>query len=74
MALRRHLPGVPDESGLGDYRDDAKGVLAFLLGLVGPGNSRSSYNSLWYARGPGGIGNRNSDCASWTLPPSYSAT
>ena len=74
MALGRYLSGVPDGSGLGDYWDDAKGVLAFLLGPTGLDSSRGSYSSLWYACGPGGISNKSSDYASWTLPPSYSAT
>ena len=68
MALGQYLSGVPDESSLGDYRDDAEGVLAFLLGLAGLGSSRGSCNSPW-----GGIGNKSSDCVSWIPLPSYSA-
>ena len=74
MALGQYLSGVPNRSGLDDHWNDAEGASAFLLGLAGPDSSRGSYSFLWYVRGPGGIGNKSSNCASWTPPPSYSAT
>ena len=74
MALGQYFSRVPDGSGLGDYWDDAEGVSAFLLGPASLDSSRGSYSSPWYARGPDSISNKSSDCALWTLPPSYSAT
>ena len=74
MALGQHLSGVPGEFGFDEHWNDVEGALAFLLVLVGQVNSRGSYSPLWHVRGPGGIGNRSSNCASWILPPSYSAT
>ena len=68
MALGQYLSGVLDGSSLGDYWDDAEGVSDFLLRLAGSDSSRGSYSSPWYARSPGGIGNRGFDYASWTLP------
>ena len=72
MALGQYLSRVPNGSGLGDYWDDVEGVLAFLLGPTSPDSSRGSCSFLWYARGPSGIGNKSSDYASWTPPPSRS--
>ena len=74
MALGQYLSGVPDGSGLDDHWNDAEGTSAFLLGLASPDSSRGSCSSLWYVRGPGGIGNKSSDCTSWIPSPSYSAT
>ena len=74
MALGQYLSGAPNRFSLDDHWNDAEGALAFLLGLAGPGNSRGSYSPPWYVCGPGGIGNKSSNCASWILPPSYSAT
>ena len=74
MALGQYLFGVPDESGLGDYRNDAEGASAILLGLAGLDSSRGSCSFPWYVRGPGGIGNKSSDYALWILLPSYFAT
>ena len=74
MALGQYLYGAPDRFGLDDHWNDAEGALAFLLGLAGPGSSRGSCSPLWYVRGPGGIGNKSFDYASWIPPPSYSAT
>ena len=72
--LRAASLGVPSGSGLDDHWNDAEGASTSLLEPIGPDSSRSSCSSPWYVRGPGGIGNKSSDCASWTLPPSYSAT
>ena len=69
--LRQYLFGVPDGFGVDDHWNDTEGALTFLLGLADPG---SSCSSPWYIRGPGDIGNKSSDCASWIPPPSYSAT
>ena len=74
MALGQYLSGVPDGSGLDDHWNDAEGTSAFLLGLASPDSSRGSCSSPWYVRGPGGIGNKSSDCTSWIPSPSYSAT
>ena len=74
MALRQYLSGVPGGSGLDDHWNDAEGASTFLLGLVGPDSSKGSCSFSWYVRGLGDIGNKCSDCALWTLPPSYSAT
>ena len=74
MALGQHLFGVLDGLGFDDHWNDAEGTLAFLLGLAGPGNSRRSCGPPWYAHGPGGIGSKSSNCASWIPPPSYLAT
>ena len=74
MALGQYLSRAPDEFGLDDHWNDAEGALAFLLGLVGLGNSRGSCSPPWCARGPGGIGNKSSGYASWIPPPFYSAT
>ena len=74
MALGQYLSGAPDRFGLNDHWNDAESALDFLLGLVGPGSSRGSYNPLWYVRSPGGIDNKSFDCASWIPLPFYSAT
>ena len=74
MALGQYPSWLPDGPGLDDHWNDAEGASAFLPGLAGPGSSRGSCSSPWYVRGPGGIGNKSSDRASWTLPPSYSTT
>ena len=74
MVLGQYLSGVLDGFGLDDHWDDAEGASAFLLGLAVLDSSRGSYSSSRYVRGPGGIGNKSSDCALWTLPPFYSAT
>ena len=73
MALGQYLSRVPDGSGHNDHWNDVEGASAFLFGLAGPDGSRGSSSSPWYVRGPGGIGNKSSDYASWTLSPSYSA-
>ena len=74
MASRQHFFGVPSESGLDDRWNDAKDASTFLLRPTGPDGSRDSYNSPWYIHGPDDIGNKSSDCTSWILSPSYSAT
>ena len=74
MASGQHFFGVPGESGLDDRWNDAEGASAFTLRLAGPDSFRGSCSSPWYVYGPSGIGNKSFDCASWTLPPSYSAT
>ena len=74
MALGQYLSGAPDGFGLDDHWNDAEGALTFLLELAGLGSSRGSCSPPWYVRGPGGIGNKSSDCASWIPPPSYSVT
>ena len=74
MASGQRFSGVLDGLGFDDHWNDAEGALAFLLGLASPGNSRGSYSPPWYVRGPGGIGNKSSNCTSWIPPPSYSAT
>ena len=74
MALGQYLSRAPDGFGLDDHWNDAEGVLAFLLGLAGPGNSKGSCSPPWYVRGSGSIGNKSSDCALWIPSPSYSAT
>ena len=74
MALGQYLSGVPDGSSLDDHWNDAKSASTFLLGLAALDSSRGSCSSPWYVRGLGGIGNKSSDCTSWTLPPSYLAT
>ena len=71
--LRAVFPWVPGGSGPNDHWNDAEGALTFLLGPAGPDNSRGSYSSPWYVRGPGDTSNKISDFASWTLPPSYLA-
>ena len=55
MALGQYLSGVHDGFGLDDHWNDAEGASTFLLGPVGPDNSKSSCSSLWYARGPDGF-------------------
>ena len=74
MASGQHFFGVLGESGLDDHWNDAEGASVFLLGLASLGSSRGSCSSPWYVRGLGGIGNKSSDCASWTLLPFYSVT
>ena len=74
MALGQYLFGVFDGSSLGDYWDDAEGVSTFLIELASPDSFRGSCSSLWYVCGPGITSNKSSDCASWFLLPSYSAT
>ena len=73
MALGQYLSRAPDGFGLDDHWNDAEGALAFLLGLAGLGSSRGSGSPPWSVRGPGGIGNKSSDCASWIPSLSYSA-
>ena len=72
MALGQHPSWLLD--GLDDNWKDVEGASAFLPRLVGPGSSRGSCSSPWYAHGLGDIGNKSSDCVSRVLPPSYSAT
>ena len=74
MAFEQYLYGVPDGFGFDDYWNDVEGALAFLLRLAGPGNSRGSCSPPWYVCGPGGIGNKSSNCTLWIPPPSNSAT
>ena len=74
MALEQHPSWLLDGPGLDDHWNDAEGASVFLLGLASLGSSRGSCSSPWYVRGLGGIGNKSSDCTSWTLPPSYLAT
>ena len=74
MALGQYLSRVPNRSGLDDHWNDAEGASTFLLGLADPDSSRGSCSSPWYVRGPGGIGNKSFDYASWIPPPFYSAT
>ena len=74
MVLEQHLSVVPDRFGLDDHWNDAEGALAFLLGLASPGNSRGFCSPSWYVCGPGGIGNKSSDCTLWIPSPSYSVT
>ena len=62
MALGQHPSWLLD--GLDNHWNDAEGASAFLPGLAGPGGSRGSCSSPWYARGFGGIGNKSSDRAS----------
>jgi len=69
VALGQYLFGVPGGSGLDDPQNDVEGASTFLLGLAGPDSSRGSCSSSWCVRGPGGIGNKSSDCTSWTLLP-----
>ena len=52
MAFEQYLSRVPDGFGFDDHWNEAKGALAFLLGLAGPGNSRGSCSPPWYVRGP----------------------
>ena len=73
VALGQYFLGVPGGSGPNDHWNDAEGALTFLLGPAGPDNSRGSYSSPCYVRGPGDTSNKISDFASWTLPPSYLA-
>ena len=61
MASGQRLSGVPNRFGFDDHWNNAKGALAFLLGLAGPGNSRGSYSPPWYVRGPGGISKKSSN-------------
>ena len=74
MASGQRLFRILDGLGFDDHWNDAKGALVFLFGLAGPGNSRGSCSPLWYVRGPGGIGNKSSDCTLWIPSPSYSVT
>ena len=73
MALGQYLSEVPNGSGLDDHWNYVEGASAFLLGLAGLDSSRGSCSSLWYVRGPGGIGNKGAGFALSTLSPSYSA-
>ena len=74
MASGQHFFGVPGESGPDDHWNDVEGTSTFLLRPVGLDSSKGSCSFSWYVRGLGDIGNKCSDCALWTLPPSYSAT
>ena len=71
MALGQYLSGVLDGFGLDDDWNDAEGASAFLLGLAGLNSSRGSCSSLWYIRGPSGIGNKSFGCTSWIPSPFY---
>ena len=63
--------GLP---GLDDHWKDAKGASVSLLGPANPGGSKGSYSLLLYVCGTGGTDNTASDCALWSLQPSYLAT
>ena len=74
MALGQYLSGASNGFGLDDHWNDAEGALVFLLELAGPGSSRGSCSPLWYVHGPGGIGNKSSNCALQIPLPSYLTT
>ena len=55
------------------HSSDARAARVFPLGPVGPNGPTNSYSPRWRIPGPGGNGNKGSDCALWGFLPSYLA-